>query len=354
MMTLQQRKDAFVQLGQGLRALALHDEWPGYSSALTREEFEGLRELLDTARARNGWFTPGSVKQALAAWGDNLSTDKLGTWLSAYDLPGTNPAPATVALICAGNIPLVGFHDLLSVLITGNKALVKLSTDDDLLIPAVIRLLMRIEPGFAGSVNYASGVLQEFDAVIATGSTNTARYFREYFGAWPHIIRHGRTSVAILTGDESAEELAGLGHDIFDYFGLGCRSVSKIYVPEKYDLNTFFGGIYPFHNVINHNKYANNYDYNKAVWLLNQEELLDNGFILLKEEHRLASPTASLYYSRYNDRSELDQQLDQASASVQCVVARNRVPFGQAQAPGLADYADGADTIDFLLTIRKT
>jgi hypothetical protein len=352
MMSLQQRITAFVQLGHGLRALAASPDWPGFACGLTREEFDQVRSLMDTVKARNGWFTPEAVVQSFAAWGENLREEPLRQWLSVYQLPEIQESPATVAVICAGNIPMVGFHDVLSILITGHRALIKYSSDDDVLIPAVLQLLVRIEPGFAPMIAWAEGKLHNFDAVIATGSTNTSRYFHQYFSAYPHIIRKGRTSVAVLTGDETEEELLGLGRDIFDYYGLGCRSVSKMYVPRGYVLDTFFKGIFSYSGVVNHNKYANNYDYNKAVWLLNNENLLDNGFILLKEDTRVASPTGSLYYEYYDDLNALEASLEAQSEALQCIISRNHVPFGQSQAPGLADYADGVDTIAFLQSLR--
>jgi hypothetical protein len=207
MMSLQQRITAFVQLGHGLRALAASPDWPGFACGLTREEFDQVRSLMDTVKARNGWFTPEAVVQSFAAWGENLREEPLRQWLSVYQLPEIQESPATVAVICAGNIPMVGFHDVLSILITGHRALIKYSSDDDVLIPAVLQLLVRIEPGFAPMIAWAEGKLHNFDAVIATGSTNTSRYFHQYFSAYPHIIRTGRTSVAVLTGDETEEEL---------------------------------------------------------------------------------------------------------------------------------------------------
>jgi len=256
-----------------------------------------------------------------------------------------------IGIICAGNIPMVGFHDVLSVIISGHKALIKLSSDDNKLIPALLQLAEKFDPSLKGCYQIIPQKLEGFDAVIATGSTNTSRYFHYYFKDIPHIIRKGRTSVAVLTGNESTEELLGLGNDIFDYFGLGCRSISKIYIPENYKLDTFFEAIFPFNDVINHNKYANNYDYNKAVWLLNKEQLLDNGFVLLKEEQEIASPTASLFYQRYAERDKLNSLLAEKSENLQCIVGEGYIPFGQTQCPMLWDYADNIDTMKFLSSL---
>jgi len=344
----QQRLSAFVQLGRAMRHLAESDQWPGFSCALTETEFSQLRSLFLDVKNRNGWFTEEAVAQAFRSWADALSEDSLAEWIAPYRGKIESVRPVTVAVICAGNIPIVGFHDILSILITGHKALIKLSSDDDVLIPALLHLLCRIEPAMESQIAYPTGKLEDFGAVIATGSNNTARYFHQYFSSYPHIIRKGRHSVAVLSGEETNEELNGLGHDIFDFYGLGCRSVSKIYVPRGYDLNHFFGGIFSFKEVVNHNKYANNYDYNKAVWLLNREELMENGFLILKEDLRIPSPTASLFYEYYDDLSSLYAQLDQVADSLQCIVSRDKIPFGKSQCPGLSDYADGVDTMAFL------
>jgi hypothetical protein len=190
--------------------------------------------------------------------------------------------------------------------------------------------------------------MNDMQAVIATGSNNTSRYFEQYFGHLPHIIRKSRTSVAILSGNESDEELNALGRDIFDYFGLGCRNVSKVYLPEGYDMNRLFNALYPYHEIVNHHKYANNYDYNKAVWLLNAEKLLDNGFMLLKEDTSLASPTGSLYYEYYSNGDEVRSALAARADEIQCIVSRDNVAFGHSQQPALWEYADGVDTLAFL------
>lgn len=231
--------------------------------------------------------------------GQCLTEDALAAWLLPYT---ETAAPAKkIAIIMAGNIPLVGLHDLLSVLVTGNNALVKLSSNDAVLIPLLWSFLCELEPQLDGRVAFTQGTLTDFDAVIATGSDNTARYFDYYFGRYPHIIRRNRNSIAILTGEEDANELYALGKDIFTYFGLGCRSVSKLFVPEAYDFETFFKGIYAYRDIIQGNKYANNYDYNKAVYLMSEFQLRDNGFLILKEDKAFGSPIASLFYERYSD-----------------------------------------------------
>lgn len=350
--THKQRQHAFVQLGAALRSLAADPSWPGFGCGLTEEEWQAARSMMSIVKQHNGWFTEENVRKALGAWGQELTAEKLHQWLEPYGIADTPRATKTVAVICAGNIPLVGFHDVMCVLLAGHKALVKLSSDDNILLPFALKCLTTFEPALGDSIRIVGGKLEAFDAVIATGSNNTARYFDYYFGKYPNIIRKNRTSVAILDGTETAEELEQLGHDIFDYFGLGCRNVTHLLVPRSYDLDVFFKGIYSFHPIVHHNKYANNYDYNKAVWLLNKENLLDNGFLLLKEDpSQLACPTASLLYSRYEEVGEAMNFLASHGDSIQCVVGHTHLPFGHAQSPGLADYADGVDTLAFLLRL---
>ncbi len=336
----------FSQLGKLIGLFAQGSAWTGFSCGLAQDEYEDFQQLIATHRQFNGWFTEANIQKALTAWSDALTKENLEKWLNAY--PERKGNPKNMGIICAGNIPLVGFHDVLSVILAGHKALIKLSADDNKLIPAILHLAEKFDPTLKERYQIIPQKMTGFDAVIATGSTNTARYFHYYFKDIPHIIRKGRTSAAILTGDETDAELGGLGNDIFDYFGLGCRSISKIYIPENYNLDKFFGGIYPFNSVINHNKYANNYDYNKAVWLLNKEDLLDNGFILLKEEKNIASPTASLYYEHYSDAGKLNGFLQSQADEIQCVAGHGHIPFGQTQCPMLWDYADNVDTMKFL------
>lgn len=337
---------AFSQLGKIFDFLSTDSPWPGFSCGLMQEEYVAFQHLIDTHFQTNGWFTAENIKKSLAAWSKALTQTNLEKWLSEY--PEKTKNPKNIGIICAGNIPMVGFHDVLSVLLSGHRALIKLSSDDDKLIPAILQMATKLNPELKEQYEIIPSRMTGFEAVIATGSSNTGRYFHYYFKDIPHIIRKSRTSVAILSGDESEEELKALSTDIFDYFGLGCRSISKIYIPENYDLDSFFRAIYEHHPIINHNKYANNYDYNKAVWLLNNENLLDNGFILLKEEASIASPTASLYYERYNDREKLNAFLKTEVENIQCIVGSGEIPFGQAQCPMLWDYADNIDTMKFL------
>jgi hypothetical protein len=313
---------------------------------------ETLQQHIQTESNYNAWFTPQSVQQAVTAYGNALTEDSLEQWLNAYQL-APHP-PKKVGLILAGNIPLVGFHDVLCVLVSGNIALIKASTQDARLIKYVLQLLVAIEPAIAGHYQFIER-LEGFDAIIATGSNNTSRYFEHYFGKVPNIIRKNRNSVALLTGSETTEELHMLGKDIFDYYGLGCRNVSKVLVPKGYDFIPFFEAIESYHEIGNHHKYHNNYDYNKAIYLVNRDKHLDNGFLLLKEEERLASPLAVLFYEEYEDMAAAQQWLAKQSQNIQCVVSvahlqidNQVVGFGQSQQPALWDYADGIDTLQFL------
>ena len=312
---------------------------------------EAFRNLADTAQSRNAWFAIEEVEKALYSLHMMLNQPDLQKWLA--EIPITEN-PKQVGLILAGNIPLVGFHDVLCVLATGNIALIKLSSSDDQLLPALLSRLVEIEPAFAEQISYVER-LKDFDAVIATGSNNTSRYFDYYFGKVPNIIRKNRNSLAVLTGAETTAEITALGHDIFDYFGLGCRNVSKIYIPENYEIKNFFEPIEEYKEIINHFKYNNNYDYNKSIYLVNGAAHFDNGFLLLKEDPALSSPLAVLYYQRYADLSELSKELRLVEDQIQCVVSKgtldlNHPPlnFGGSQQPRLWDYADNVDTITFL------
>jgi hypothetical protein len=352
-MNFQQRKEVLVQMGRLTRVFGSSGQWPGYESGITESEFDQFSQLITTVHQHNGWFVESDVRKALDAWGQALTPSNIDQWLSPYHISDSNPSPARVGVIGAGNLPLVALHDIITVFISGHKAVVKLSKDDKLLIPALFGLLSSLFKELPQQIEFAENRLENTTAVIATGSNNSSRYFEYYFRSIPHITRKNRNSVAILTGQESPGELESLGHDIFDYFGLGCRNVTKIYVPAGYDFQQFFEAIYPFGSIINHHKYANNYDYNKAVWLLNRESLLDNNFILLKEDTRIASPTASLYYEFYTDRDLVIKQLAAVSDQLQCIVGDGYLPFGSAQCPMLWDYADGVDTISFLDQLRS-
>ena len=315
---------------------------------------EQFNDIFDKAEQQNSWFTRANVIFAFKSWSEALSENNVQQWLSQYQLPQTT-SPKKILIIMAGNLPLVGFHDLLCVLVAGHKAIVKLSSDDGVLLPYLITQIRTFAPEWAEAVAFTDDKVTEYDAVIATGSDNTARYFEYYFGKKPHIIRKNRHSVAVLTGEETPEELQDLGKDIFLYYGLGCRSVSKLFVPQGYDFDLLFQAIYPYKDIIEEQKYANNYDYNKAVYLMSLYKLLENGFLLLKEDEHYGSPIATLFYEYYTNKEALKKKLATDREKIQCVVGHNfidgEIPFGQTQTPKLWDYADGVNTLTFLLNL---
>jgi len=312
-----------------------------------------LQEIIEEASYQNPWFTRENVSRAILAIAENLTVPALSLWVSGY---AVDHAPKkTVGLVLAGNIPLVGFHDILCCLLCGFSIQLKLSSNDKLLIPYLLDKLQAIEPeGFSNKIRYVER-LADVDMIIATGSNNTSRYFEYYFRNIPHIIRKNRNGVAILTGKESPIELNALGHDIFDYFGLGCRNISKIYSPKGYDYSPFFEAIESFSAIGNHYKYHNNYDYNKSIYLVNGDEHLDNGFLLLKKDTHIASPLAVVFYEEYDNAAALQDTLLKKQEEIQCIVGTsklsgiNTIPFGQSQKPALSDYADGIDVLEFLV-----
>ena len=351
-MTLETKKSVFVELGKFLTQFSQNNTLKNPAVLHNETFFDAFVDLIHLSQSHNGWYTPEQVYFSIQSWAEALTDENLSQWLSEYDLEKNNSK--NVALILAGNIPLVGFHDFLSVLITGNNVLVKTSSNDQHLLPFLAKYIIAVEPEFEKRIKFIEGKLENFDAVIATGSNNTARYFEYYFKDKPSIIRKSRNSVAVLTGNETKEQLAALGEDIFRYFGLGCRNVSKLFVPKDYSFVAFFEAIFEYQDVIHYEKYANNYDYNKAVFLMSNFKLLDNGFLTLKEDKSHASPISSVFYENYETVSELEKRLEAESEQIQCIVSdnliENSVDFGQTQKPALWNYADNIDTISFLLT----
>ena len=315
--------------------------------------FEAMTEAIQLSKSYNGWFTENNIQFAFKSWEDALNEENLLKWTSKYDLEKVHNHH--IAIVLAGNIPLVGFHDLLSVLISGNRVIAKLSSNDKLLLPYLTKYLIAIEPEFDGKIVFTEERLEKFNAVIATGSNNTARYFEYYFGKYPNIIRKNRNSVAVLSGKETSEELKSLSNDIFRYFGLGCRNVSKIFIPKDYNFDAFFNAMFIWKEVINDNKYINNYDYNKAVYLMSNVNLLDNEFLLLKEDINFSSPISVTFYEYYDTLESVSEKLITEKDNIQCIVSnlgiKNEIKFGETQNPNLWEYADGIDTIDFLVKL---
>jgi hypothetical protein len=337
--------NGFVQLGELFRALGKEEPWNGFELGVTSDEYASLQDLINRQFYLNGWYVKENVLQAILALGEQLTEEKMTMWLHNYAYASH---PKRVAIIMAGNIPLVGFHDFLCVLLSGNTAVCKLSNDDKTLLPAFATVLYTYLPELQERIVFTTGKIGEVDAVIATGSDNTLKYFEQYFGKYPHIFRKNRTSVAVITGKESAADFHALGYDIFSYFGLGCRNVSHLLFPRNFELSRFFEGILAHSSVINHNKYGNNYDYNKAIFLLNQHALFDNNFVLLRESEDLFSPLAMVHYHFYDNQEDISSYLQINADKIQVVVGDSYVPFGAAQCPMLSDYADGIDTMLFL------
>ena len=345
-MDRQQRKDAFVQVGDKLR-LFLDKE----------QENEKIAAAMELAEKHNQWFTQENIRHALKGVAYMLERERLDKWLSAYskeDVPAK-----TIGVIMAGNIPLVGFHDMLSVLLSGNHLLAKTSDNDKILPQLITDMLIEVEVSFKSRIILENSKLsQKPDAIIATGNNNSARYFEYYFGKYPHIIRKNRNSVAVITGEETEEALMQLGEDVFRYFGLGCRNVSKLYIPEDYDVQNIFKALYPHKDIIDHHKYANNYTYNRTIYLMDAIDFLDNGFVMIREDIALSSPIAVLNIEKYSSTDTLKERLQMDEEHIQCVVTQydeqihaRQVSLGKAQLPEPWDYADGVDTMEFLFNL---
>lgn len=336
-MTLENRIEAFIALGKQLQNLTPEDRQAWAQSAMSR----------------NTWFTEENVSCALNGIIQMLEEQYLREWLYPYHLKQVTPKK--VGVVMAGNIPLVGFHDFLAVLISGHYLLAKLSSNDEPLMKRLADMLVGIEPAFANQMEFVD-LLKESDAIIATGSDNTARYFEYYFASRPHIIRKNRSSIGILTGHEETEELRALGEDIFRYYGLGCRNVSKVFVPVGYKFDKFFEANEHRQSLLDHHKYQNNYDYNKSILLVNAVPHFDNGFMLVQEAQGLVSPISVLFYETFASLTELRGKLRDLKEKTQVVVSAHgwleeSLAFGQAQSPMVWDYADGVDTMQFLLKL---
>ncbi len=342
-MTLSQRIEIFAKFGEILLKKLRSDE--------------DFNVIINELQFSNPFFTPLNVKFAIENIAGNLTFENLKNWVSLYSDLQNFAGNQKIGVILAGNIPLVGFNDFLCVLISGNIFIGKMSSKDEKLLEIFANFLIEIEPSFAEKIYFEKKFLKNFDKIIATGNNNSARYFEYYFGKYPNVIRKNRTSVAVLSGKESEEELLNLADDIFLYFGLGCRNVGKLFVPqgfdvknlfEKYQKTKFFG--YRFHN-----RYANNYDYRKAIFLMNQEKFFDLEFVLLQENTNLFSPTSVIFYEYYNEINEVKRKIESFRESIQCVVSNienfdNKISFGEAQKPKLSDYSDNIDTLKFLIS----
>ncbi|MFM8918297.1 MAG: acyl-CoA reductase [Bacteroidota bacterium] len=299
------------------------------------------------AEAENPWFTHDQLSLALHGISMILDPEKLQAFASKYQNGGTGKSK-NIGVIMAGNIPAAGFHDLLCVSLSNHRLAAKLSSSDKILLPFIKSILEWADPIEATKIRFVEN-LKDVDAVIATGSDNSARYFEYYFGKKPHIFRKNRNSVGIITGEENEYDLILLGRDIFTYFGLGCRSVSKLFVPESYRFDSFFEGMLEYKAVMQHTRYMNNHDYQQALYLMNQETFLTNNFLIVKEDTRLSSPVGVVFFENYQNKDSLQSKLNSISDKLQCIVKKGgEINPGQAQIPSISDFADGIDTMEFL------
>ncbi len=330
MVVLEKRIELFSRLGKYM--LSDSEEWAA---------------VKERAAYANPWFTPEHIDLAITHIAENyLDINKLQNWINSYTLPVSS---VKTGIVTAGNIPLVGFHDFLCGVMSGHNLLLKLSSKDEVLLSHLIEKLISWEPELAAQIQIADN-LKNCQAYIATGSNNTSRYFEQYFGKYPHIIRRNRTSVAILEGDESEAELKELAKDVFTYFGLGCRNVTQVCVPQGYDFNLLLETFAGYDHLMLHHKYKNNYDYHLAIYLLNKVPYLTNGSLLLVENSLPFSAVSVLHYRHYEDMRALAHEL-QESGNIQTLVGRGFTPFGSAQNPELNEYADGVDTMAFLCSL---
>lgn len=316
-------------------------------------------DIVENSTYYNPWFTKDFLLNALLALGKSLKEEKLTQWIGNYKhkLADSN-GDKTIGVVMAGNLPLVGFHDYLCVLFSGNKLKAKLSKDDSQLLPLLHQILSAFEPELEEKADFTLEKLADFDAIIATGSNNTARYFEYYFGKYPNIIRKNRNGIALLNGKENQAELEALADDVFLYFGLGCRSVSKLFVPRNYNFDNLFAAFDKYRFLAYHHKYVNNYEYNKSIYMLNKIPYFDNGFVLIKEDAQFSSPISVIYFEYYDKPEALIKNLSRQKDKIQCVVSKENspeletIPLGKAQQPELFDYADGIDTMNFILDLK--
>ncbi|OFX80116.1 MAG: hypothetical protein A2X12_09550 [Bacteroidetes bacterium GWE2_29_8] len=348
-MNIEKRIEAFAKLGNDIENIIKIIQ----NKDNLKNEYSSYVELIRTEHIYNPWFTQDNIIKALNSIRENLIEEDLTKWIKPYYTELQNGKIQNVAVIMAGNIPLVSFHDILSVLITGNKLIAKVSSQDKNLPIMIFDLLYKINPQFKSLISIENR-LSNYDKVIATGSNNSSRYFDFYFGKKPIILRKHRNSIAVINGNETKEELSLLGNDLFTYFGLGCRNVSKIYIPEFYDINNILNNILEHSEIVNHNKYGNNYDYYKTIFMMNSLEIIDNGFVLFKKDDSIHTPVAVVNYQYYENIEEVSNIIMKNIEQIQCVVNQNNifansVRFGQTQNPKLHDYSDAINTLEFLL-----
>ncbi len=345
MASIEDRISALVALGHKI------DYW-----LADNDENSSFSLLLNKAEQHNPWFTQDYLRFSISGIREMLNEYSLREWLGNYDISSLSDSKIRVGVIMAGNIPLVGFHDFLSVFISGKVFVGKLSSQDKFLLPFLADFLVEENKNFESKIYFEENLMKDFDAVIATGSNNTSRYFDYYFSKYPNIIRHNRNSIAFLTGNETVDELKELGKDVFFYFGLGCRNVSKIMLPQGYSIPHLLDQWQHFETVSQHSKYFNNYEYNKSLFLINKEPHFDNGFALLREDMAFTSPVSVINYEFYNDKNAEIRRLNMNNEQIQCIVSgenaiNGAIYFGKTQSPSLMEYADNVDVMEFLQTL---
>lgn len=346
-MDIQERINAFSELSAFLI---------DYTFPAEADEYFGFDLAVKQASYFNPWFGIDNIMYSLHSIGESIKRSAIEEWVLNYPELADAKNCNRVGVVMAGNLPLVGFHDFFYVLMSGHKLIAKLSSDDKYLLPAVAAKLIEFEPQFADFIVFAEQKLESYEAVIATGSNNSARYFEYYFGKHPNIIRKNRNAIAVISGNENAGQLEALSYDILRYYGMGCRNVSRLFVPENYDFNNLLAVLAKNERLIENSKFRNNYDYYKSIYLINQQPFFDNGSLILRQESLISSPISVIYYDYYKTIEEVAEFIETNEDKIQCVIACNEklaeaIPFGKAQQPGLNDYADGVDVMKFLLSL---
>jgi len=333
--------ESFIQLGE----------------FLTRSDETELAELFLRAENENPWFTKQQIEYCFQALAQMLRKDEIEKWSNQYHDFIEPETPLRIGIVAAGNIPLAVFHDMLCVLLSGHIFVCKLSSKDKVLLPFLAQKLIELNPYLEKRIVFEKNELKKMDAYIATGSDNSSRYFEYYFSKFPCIIRKNRNSVALLTGDETDEELVLLADDIFLYFGLGCRNVCKIFLPKGFDLFRIFRASHKYLHYVHHNKFANNFHYHRSIYMMNQIDFFENEFFILKADNSYSSPISVLYYEYYENIENIAKRLQNDMQLLQCVVSNypleNAIPFGKAQMPHIMEYADQIDTMNFLIQLTK-
>ena len=346
-MNLNNRITLFVKLGR-----FFSDYINNNLESLEKNKFD---KAINESILHNSFFSKKNILKSLLSWSNVLTKKSIDDFLSNY-LIKNKKREKKIAIIMAGNIPLVGFHDFFCVIISGNFAVIKLSSKDSHLFKFILSFLVKENPDFSTKFDVVENKLQIFDAVIATGNNISANQFELYFKKYPKIIRRNRHSIAILNGNETKKEIELLANDIFYYYGLGCRNVSKIFIPNNYNLDILFKSFVLWNEVINKNSYSNNYNYYRAIYLLNKEVFFDNGFVLLKESEKIGSPVGTIYFEYYKSDNQIKEMIKKNNEKIQCIVSNNNYPktikFGETQMPNLNDFADDIDTFNFLLKLN--